>query len=169
MSRAFVKESDDDLVAGELPERPVPPHPNYVTPSGLESLQARLRELHERHEDLKTRADEDSAAKQALREIERDLRYVNAQLERAIVVDTTQQPRDEVHFGAIVRILDEQGREHEFNVVGDDEADVAAGRISWAAPLGRAMMGSRVGDTVTWRRPAGETEVEILSIRYPGA
>jgi transcription elongation factor GreB len=167
MSRAFVKESDDDLVAGELPERPVPVHANYVTPRGLEQLQARLRELQERHEDVKRRSDEDSAAKQAMREIDRDLRYVNAQLERAVVVDPAQQPRDEVHFGASVTIEDQDGDAHEFTLVGDDEADVSAGRISWASPLARALMNGKVGDAVVWRRPAGETEVEILRIRYP--
>ena len=52
-------------------------------------------------------------------------------------------------------------------VVGDDEADVAAGKISWASPLGRAMMGAKVGDTVKWRRPAGDVEVEIVEIAYP--
>lgn len=169
MSRAFVKESDDDLVAGELPERPVPVHVNYVTPRGLELLQTRLRELQERHEDVKRRSEDDSAAKQAMREIDRDLRYVNAQLERAVVVDPAQQPRDEVHFGASVKIEDEDGLVHEFALVGDDEADVSAGRISWASPLARALMNGKVGDTVAWRRPAGETEVEILSIRYPDA
>lgn len=169
MSRAFVKESDDDLVAGELPERPVPVHVNYVTPRGLEQLQGRLRELQERHEDVKRRSDEDSAAKQALREIDRDLRYVNAQLERAVVVDPAQQPRDEVHFGASVAIEDGDGLAHEFTLVGDDEADVSAGKISWASPLARALMNGKVGDTVVWRRPAGESEVEILSIRYPDA
>jgi transcription elongation factor GreB len=169
MSRAFVKESDDDLVAGELPERPVPVHVNYVTPRGLELLQTRLRELQERHEDVKRRSEDDSAAKQAMREIDRDLRYVNAQLERAVVVDPAQQPRDEVHFGASVKIEDEDGLVHEFALVGDDEADVSAGKISWASPLARALMNGKVGDTVAWRRPAGETEVEILSIRYPDA
>lgn len=169
MSRAFVKESDDDLTAGELPERPVSPHVNYVTPHGLEMLQSRLKELQDRHEDVKRRSEEDSAAKQAMREIDRDLRYVHAQLERAVVVDPAQQPRDEVHFGASVTIEDEDGVTHEFTLVGDDEADVSAGRISWASPLARALMNGKVGDTITWRRPAGETEVEILSIRYPDA
>lgn len=169
MSRAFVKESDDDLVAGELPERPVPVHVNYVTPHGLDMLQTRLKELQDRHEDVKRRSEEDSAAKQAMREIDRDLRYVNAQLERAVVVDPAQQPRDEVHFGASVKIEDEEGVVHEFTLVGDDEADVSAGRISWASPLARALMNGKVGDVVSWRRPAGETEVEILSIRYPDA
>src|SRR6201999_3498240 len=60
MSRAFVKESDDDLSAGELPERPLPAHANYVTPKGLELLQARVRELSERHEQLKRQSDENS-------------------------------------------------------------------------------------------------------------
>lgn len=168
MSRAFVKESDDDLVSGELPERPVPAHANYVTPQGLEQLQARVRELQEQHEQLKPRAGDDSEAKRKLREVERDQRYFNAQLERAIVVDPAGQPQDEVHFGAIVKIIDEDGGPQLFSVVGDDEADVAAGKISWASPLAKAMIGARVGDTVKWRRPAGDAEVEIAEIRYHG-
>jgi transcription elongation factor GreB len=166
VSRAFVKDSDEDLVAGELPERPLAPHPNYVTPMGLERLQARVRELHELHEQLSTQSADDSQAKQKLREVERDQRYFNAQLERAIVVDTRGQPREEVHFGAEVRIVDEEGRTHSFSIVGDDEADVTAGKISWASPLAKAMMGSRVGDTVVWRRPAGDAQVEIVEIAY---
>ena len=166
MSRAFVKESDDDLTAGELPERPVPPHVNYVTPRGLEQLQARARELDERHEKIKRQVEEDSEARQKLREIERDLRYFRSQLERATLVDTANQPRDQVHFGAIVKIEDEDGTQQEFSIVGDDEADVAKGMISWASPLARAMIGAKTGDTVVWRRPAGEAEVYIVDIRY---
>jgi transcription elongation factor GreB len=167
MSRAFVKESDDDLSAGELPERPVSSHANYVTPQGLEQLQARVRELHEQHERLAPIVAEDSIAKQKQREVERDLRYFNAQLERVMVVDPSGQPRDEVHFGATVRIIDENGDTHSFSLVGEDEADVTAGKISWASPLARAMMGARVGDTVTWHRPSGDVEVEIAGIDYP--
>jgi len=167
MSRAFTKESVDELVAGELPERPLPAHPNYVTPHGLEQLQARARELQALHEALAAQSADDSGAKQKLREVERDQRYLNAQLERAEVVDPLGQPRDAVHFGATVKILDEDGKEHRFTLVGDDEADVAAGRISWASPLAKAMIGAKVGDTVKWRRPAGDTEVEITGIDYP--
>ena len=166
MSRAFVKESDDDLAAGELPERPLPEHVNYVTPRGLELLHTRVRELDEHHEQLKRQIDEDSEARQKIREIDRDLRYFRAQLERATPVDTANQPRDQVHFGASVRIEDEEGAQQEFSIVGDDEADVAAGKISWASPLAHAMIGARVGDTVVWRRPAGEAEIHILGVRY---
>ncbi len=167
MSRAFTKESDDDLVAGELPERPVPAHANYVTPRGHEQLQARVRELQSLHERLAEQSEHDSAAKQKRREIERDQRYLVAQLERAMVVDPAGQPRDEVHFGAEVKIIDEDGKPHRFTIVGDDEADVAEGKVSWASPLAKAMIGAKVGDTVIWRRPAGDAEVEIAGIRYP--
>ena len=167
MSRAFVKESDDDLAAGELPERPVPSHANYVTPRGLERLQARAKALQVMHEQLAARSADDSGARQKQREVERDQRYVNAQLERAVVVDPGAQPRDEVHFGATVKIVDGQGKTRRFGIVGDDEADVAGGKISWASPLARAMLGARVGDTVKWSRPAGETMVEIVEISYP--
>jgi len=167
MSRAFTKESTDDLVAGELPERPVPAHVNYVTPHGREQLQARVKALLEQHEKLTAQSEEDSAAKQELREVEREQRYFKAQLDRAEVVDLVGQPRDEVHFGATVKIRDEDDREQTFTIVGDDEADVAAGKVSWASPLAKAMIGARAGDTVKWRRPAGDSEFEIVEIRYP--
>lgn len=72
-----------------------------------------------------------------------------------------------MRFGATVKVEEADGRIETFSIVGDDEADVAAGRISWASPLARSLLGARVGDTVKWRRPAGETEVEIVAIDYP--
>lgn len=168
MSRAFVKESDDDLTAGELPERPVSGHANYVTPRGLDQLQSRARELQELHEQLALRAADDSEAKQKLREVERDQRYFKTQLERAILVDPAGHPPAEAHFGAQVTMVDESGKTHRFTIVGDDEADVAAGKISWASPLAKAMIGAKVGDVVVWRRPAGDADVEIIGIEYPG-
>jgi len=167
MGRAFTKESTDDLVAGELPERPVPAHVNYVTPHGHGQLQARVKALLEQHEQLTVQSEEDSTAKQKLREIERDQRYFKAQLDRATVVDPAGQSRDEVHFGATVKMRDEDDREHRFTIVGDDEADVTGGKISWASPLAKALIGARAGDTVKWRRPVGDAEVEIVEIRYP--
>lgn len=60
----------------------------------------------------------------------------------------------------------EDGRSHTFSIVGDDGADVAAGKISWNTPLERSLPGAKVGDTVKWRRPAGVTEVVIMVINY---
>jgi transcription elongation GreA/GreB family factor len=166
MSRAFVKESDEDHASDELPERPLSAHPNYVTPRGLELLKARLKELQQSRDRLK--ADDTSMAKQKLTEVKRDIRYYSAQIDRAIVVDSANQPRDEVRFGAAVTITDEEGKQQTFDIVGDDEADVAAGRISWASPLAKALMGARVGDLVKWQRPAGALELEVVGIQYAG-
>ncbi|MBM3396173.1 MAG: transcription elongation factor GreB [Betaproteobacteria bacterium] len=104
--------------------------------------------------------------KPRLLEIERDLRYVRARLEGAVVVDSTAQPRDEVHFGATVTTRDESGQLRDFALVGEDEADAAQGLISWRSPLASTLLGARVGDAVRWQRPAGATELEIVKIRY---
>lgn len=166
MSRAFVKEQDDKPAIDELPERPQSPHPNYVTPKGRALLQARCQELL--HQRAMLAADsEDSLAAQQLMQVERDLRYFQARLERAIVVDPAAQPADEVHFGAVVSLLDQHGKKHEFAILGEDEADAAKGRISWGSPLAHAMIGLRVGDNVVWKRPVGDLELGITAIRYP--
>lgn len=167
MNRAFVKE--DDGADGEaLPERMVPAHPNYVTARGLAQLQARVRDLVAGCEVLRPVAAEDSGARHNLRALERDLRYLNAQLERAELVAAAPQ-HDTVHFGARVTLCDEDGTRQQVHIVGDDEADAAAGEISWASPLASALIGAREGDVVNWRRPAGVVPIEILAVRYEQA
>lgn len=168
MNRAFVKENDDGGDDDALPERPVPTHPNYVTARGLAQLQARVHELVAECETLRPHAADDSAARHKLRVLERDLRYFTAQLERAELVAAALQ-HDTVHFGAQVTFCDEQGHEQRVHIVGDDEADASAGEISWASPLARALIGAREGDSVTWRRPAGAIQIDILSVRYEQA
>lgn len=164
MSRAFVKESDEDG-GEELPQRPVPAHANYVTARGLAQLQARVRELSASCEALRRESKDDTDARRELRVQERDLRYFKAQLERAEVVTSTAHD-DAVHFGAHVTLVLDDGAEQQVHIVGDDEADAGAGEISWASPLARALIGARVGEVVTWRRPAGEAQVEILDVTY---
>jgi transcription elongation GreA/GreB family factor len=169
MSRAFVKEADENPTAGDIPERPLPAHTNYVTPHGREQLELRMHELQQQREQSKAAADSEALAKQKLAEVERDMRYYSAQIKRAIVVDPAAQSRDAVYFGATVRIRSEDDTEHEFSIVGDDEADVGAGKISWASPLAKAMIGAHLGDTVVWKRPAADTDVRIVAIHYPDA
>ena len=164
MSRAFVKGDDSDLSGEEVPERPISPYPNYVTPLGLAQLRDRYEALIARHAQLKAAGEDFDKPK--LTEIERDLRYFSQRLDSAIPVDVSSEPQDEVHFGATVKAETADGEVHEFTIVGDDEADVATGKVSWQSPLAKALIGSRVGDTVRWRRPAGDTELEILEIRY---
>src|ERR1700761_3144172 len=98
MSRAFVKENEDQVP--ELPERPQSPHPNFVTPRGLAMLKQQLAELEEsRH---RHQTEESLLDKDALHVTERDLRYVQERLKRAVTVDAAQQPKDRVDFGAVV-------------------------------------------------------------------
>lgn len=164
MSRAFVKEADDNLPSDELPERPQSPHPNYVTPHGLAQLNERMHALLDERDRLA--AEDDPMARTRLLEVKRDLRYFQGRVERAIMVDPGGQPRDEVHFGAEVDIEDEGGARSTYRIVGEDEADVTAGRINWASPLGKALIGLRVGDTFSWTRGGRAQDVKVLAIRY---
>ena len=167
MSRAFVKEDNEGLTGEELPERPVSSEPNYVTQAGFEALRAKVDALHAEHARLKHAAEDFDRPR--LTQIERDLRYYQAKLDSAIPVNVAAQPGDEVRFGASVRTEDESGATHTFTIVGEDEADVVHGKVSWQSPLAAALIGAKVGDTVTWDRPAGKTTLEVLDIRYPGS
>ena len=166
MSRAFVKEADDNLPSDELPERPQSPHPNYVTPRGLGQLHGRVHELQAERNRLA--AQDDPMARTRLLEVKRDLRYFQGRVERAILVNPAGQPQDEVHFGAQVEIESEEGTRSLYHIVGEDEADVNAGSISWASPLGKALIGLRVGDSFVWNRAGKAQDVEVVSIRYTG-
>ncbi|HZP85823.1 MAG TPA: GreA/GreB family elongation factor [Burkholderiales bacterium] len=164
MSRAFVKGDDSDLSGEEVPERPISPHPNYVTEQGLAQLRQRYDELLAQHATLKAAAE--AFDKPKLTAVERDLRYFSQRLDSAILVDPSKEPQDEVHFGATVEAEDQDGRIHRFKIVGEDEADVATGKVSWLSPLAHALIGAKIGDSVKWKRPAGEVELEIRDIRY---
>jgi transcription elongation factor GreB len=72
-----------------------------------------------------------------------------------------------VRFGATVEVADEEDERRILTLVGMDEADATAGRISWIAPIARALIGARVGDERIVRLPAGEKSYEIIAIRYP--
>jgi transcription elongation factor GreB len=65
-----------------------------------------------------------------------------------------------------MRVRGEDGRAREIQIVGVDEADPAAGLVAFAAPLARALLGHRVGDVVTVRRPGGEDELDVLAVEY---
>jgi transcription elongation factor GreB len=167
MSRAFVKESEGPQPGDEIPERPQSSLPNHVTARGLRQLHEQLTALKEERRHLSEIGESDMVAADRLRVVERDIRYVEARIERAHLVDLSAQPRDEVAFGAIVDVLDENEERHRFEIVGEDEADVAKGRISWASPLAQSLIGSERGDVVVWRRPAGNMELEVVGISYP--
>lgn len=163
MSRGFVKEDDLEHAGTDLPERPLSPHPNYVTPNGLKQLEQQASLLEQERLSLAQRK-EDPVAQQRLAMIDRDLRYLHVRLESAIPIKPEDQATDTVLFGATVDVEDENGHPHTFSIVGEDEADIATNKVSWVSPLAKALIGQKVGDSVTWHRPAGDLELEIIAI-----
>lgn len=161
MSRAFVNE-DAGKDRPDLPDLPISPHPNVVTPRGLAALRDRLSA---RRADLAVlRARDERLDKLPEAAAERDIRWLEARIGSAIVSDPASRPLTEVAFGLRVRVADEDGRESWYEITGEDEADATLGRIAPHAPLARALLGAQVGDEVTWRRPAGVMMLEVLEI-----
>lgn len=152
---------------------------NYITPGGFRRLQDELARLWkvERPPVVATVAwaagNGDRSengdyiyGKRKLREIDRRIRYLSKTLDSAVVVDNSGRNDQRVRFGATVKILHESGDEREVTIVGVDELDAGATRVSWRSPLARALLTAKVGDTVTVRAPRGAEPVEILAVRY---
>jgi transcription elongation factor GreB len=163
MSRAFVNE-DAGADRPDLPELPVPPGPNIVTPRGLADLQARLARRQADLAALKARSDRLDKLPEAA--AERDLRWIEARLKAAVVIDPAAHDLTEVAFGLAVTVADAEGDETTYEIVGEDEADAPRHRIAPNSPLARALLGARVGDLVTWKRPVGNLDLEIIGIAH---
>jgi transcription elongation factor GreB len=183
MSKAFTKETDaaDD----DAPESSVPALPsgakNYLTPEGFARMQEELRSLArvERPKVVETVAwaagNGDRSengdyiyGKQRLREIDRRIRFLTKRLEIAHVVDPAQQKnREQIFFGATVTYVNSKDVEKTITIVGVDETDSDAGKVSWIAPIARALLKAREGDTVELSTPNGPEPIEVISIAYP--
>jgi len=163
VSRAFVKEDGPDNTP--LPDLPISPHPNYVTPRGLAQLQASLAQAQGRLAKLRGRAERLDRLPEAA--AERDIRYFEARLKTAIVILPDALGCDVVRFGHVIDVIDAEGRTAQYQIVGEDEADAAQGLIAPHAPLARALLGAQCGDVVMWRRPVGPVELEITGISWP--
>jgi transcription elongation GreA/GreB family factor len=154
MSSAFVKEPEGGEAFEDLPDRPISPHPNFVTPEGLAQIEAEVTRLRAEHAAAQTGEDKVAATKTA-----RELRYWSARHASAQVVDPPKGA-SEVHFGSTVTIERDDGRRQTFRIVGEDEANPAKGSISYVSPLARALTGKTVGEVVQ----AGGSDAEIVSI-----
>jgi transcription elongation GreA/GreB family factor len=163
MSRAFVNE-DAGSDRPDLPERPVPPGPNLVTPRGLSALRSALSARQAELQALKSRSDRLDKLPEAA--AERDIRWLEARLKAAVVIDPASHDLTEVAFGLAVTVTDEDGKETTYEITGEDEADATRHRIAPTSPLARARLGARVGDVVTWRRPAGNLDLEVTRIAH---
>ncbi len=141
MSRAFVKESDG-TEGQELPELLVSPHRNLVTPRGLQQIEATVAQLQAELSQARSEDDRPGIAR-----IQRDLRYWTGRLRTAEVVNSPDVP-DTVRFGSTVMLAMPDGERVEYQIVGEDEADPADGKISYVSPIARLLIGTAVGDVV---------------------
>ena len=144
MSKAFTKDDrpDEPVVVRHRPSLPEG-LPNYVTPRGLQAL----RDL------LATTAP-------GARRSELEQRIATA------VVAPPPANRQEIRFGARVKLRDAAGALRQLQIVGIDEADPGQGLIAFVAPLARALLGGGVGERVTVQAPGGAEELEVLSVDY---
>ncbi|HJV88367.1 MAG TPA: transcription elongation factor GreB [Noviherbaspirillum sp.] len=181
MSKAFVKESDDDDdVDGALPAIPAGTK-NYMTPAGHKRLKDELLRLIdvERPEVVsivswaasngdRSENGDYIYGKRRLREIDRRIRFLTKRLDVAEVVDpSAHHGSDQIYFGATVTYENQAGEEFTVTIVGIDELDPLNGKISWISPVARALIKAREGDTVVLKTPAGVDELTILEVSYP--
>ena len=157
MSVAFTREEDLEATAADLPDRPISPHPNLVTPEGLAAIEAALAAARAAYNTAQARGSIE-ADRTAMARATRDLRYWSARRATAQLVESA--PDGRVRFGGAVTIEREDGRTQTWRITGEDEADPAKGSVSHVSPLARALVGKRVGDEAT---VAGQT-VEIVAV-----
>jgi len=183
MSKAFTKETEPEEI--EPDDGPALPtgFKNYITPAGLERLQAELKHLNsvERPEVVKVvswaagngdRSENGDYiyGKKRLREIDRRMRFLLKRLDIAVPVDPTLQTNhDQVFFGATVTFCNDDDVERTVRIVGVDEARLDEGEVSWISPVAKALMKARVGDVAKVQTPRGIDEIEVLEISYGAA
>ena len=151
-----------------------------MTPAGLQKLRRELRHLKEverpknvqdietalGHGDLRENA-EYHAAKERQAELAARMAYLEGRIGLAQVIDPTSIRSKTAGFGATVTLLDmDTDEEVVYILVGEDETDVKAGKISIAAPIARAMLGKGEGDDVIVQLPKGEREFEVIKVEY---
>ena len=141
-----------------LPDRPVSPHPNLVTETGLKALEFQLEQAREAYETAQKIEDVNERRRQAATPL-RDARYFAARVRTAqVIIDPTST--DTIAFGNTLTFRRDDGRVQKYRIVGEDEADPKSGSISFVSPVATLLMGKTVGDVIG----ISEQELEIISI-----
>ena len=159
MAVAFTREEDYEAQAANLPDRPISPHPNLVTASGLARIEAELAAARAAYAAAQSQGGI-SADRTAMARATRDLRYWSARRSTAQLTEPADQP-GVAQFGSTVEVERDDGRRQTFRLVGEDEADPTQGSISYASPLAVALRGKSTGDVVL----LNGAEVEVIAVR----
>jgi len=164
MSRGFVKEDDQEDVP-IVPQRAYLPEgvPNFVTLAGMEQLLTEKQMLISEKDTLSSTNDNEKRI--ALNYINAKLQLLNNRIAEAKVVDLTEQPQNEIRFGATVTLKNvASGKIQIFQITGVDEADIAKGKISFISPLARELINKKAGDKITLKRDRADIVFEIMDI-----
>ena len=183
MNKAFVKESDgdDDEEAAALALAIPPGSKNYITPAGYQRIKDELLQLIDVDRPEVVRIVHWAASngdrsengdyiygKRRLREIDRRIRFLTKRMDSAAIVDpSVHHGSDQIFFGATVTYCNQNDETRTITIVGIDELDPLNGKISWVAPVARALTKAREGDVITFQAPHGVEELEILEVSYP--
>ncbi len=137
---------------------------NHLVKVEREEIKTAIAEARELG-DLKENAEYHSA-KERQSIIEGRIAQLQGILARARVVEVSKIKSQKIVFGATVNVVDHNGKSHTYKLVGDDEADFTANKISYTSPLGRALIGKEEGDTIVVKAPKGDVEYEVESFEF---
>ncbi|MGM0580514.1 MAG: GreA/GreB family elongation factor [Bacteroidota bacterium] len=165
MSRAFVKEDDQEEAPFIPPRAPLPEgEPNYVTPVGKQALLDEKTHLEKDKSEVKL-IEKEQDRRRNMATINGKLKLLEERINSARILDPKEQPKDEVRFGAKVKFK-MNGREQSFQIVGVDEADVKKGKIAFTAPIAKALIGKKKGFTSDFQLGKEKRTIEVLEIQY---
>lgn len=180
MNKAFTKEPDgDEDDVDPVDEAPRPRGTQHITKEGYRALQAELTRMWEverpkiTHEVSVAAAHGDRSenaeyiyGKKKLREIDRRIRFLRKRLDAVNVVEPPVAQLGKVYFGAWFTVEDEEGKQMSYRIVGTDEVDLAARKISIASPVAQALLGKSEGESALVQRPRGESELRVVKVWY---
>lgn len=151
----------------------------YITPAGAQALQSELTQLWKVERPQVTEVVHEAAkngdrsengdyiyGKRRLREIDSRVRFLTKRLDELTVVDRIPDDHDKIFFGAYVTLADDQDTEITYQIVGPDEFDVKAGKLSMDSPLAKLLLGKHLDDEVQLKTPESDKHFDIVAIEY---
>lgn len=166
MSRGFVKDGDQEEIPYVPPRAFLPPGvANYVTQRGYDELLAEKQALIHERESLPD--DNENDQRVSGNYINSKLMQLEDRIQSARIIKLSEQPHNEVRFGATVKLIAEGTNENQtLQLTGVDEANISKGKISFISPLARALSNKKVGDKVVFKRAKDEVVYLIGDISY---
>ena len=159
MSKAFTKESDSEANDDSIPRRKLASGShNLITAAGAKRFRAEIEKLTAEKQAVEAAGNDGSGIKSRIRQLQ--------DLLQSSTIAELPVDRESIAFGALVILRYPNGETIRYEIVGPEEIDPANDRISVQSPLGRALIGRKAGDTFRFRAPAGEQDLEIITVAY---